>query len=236
MLGIIRKRKPYIHSHWYVPLLDTQSDPEKFYQAVEEELVARKVPGLSVERIDFNEGGILDANRAYLRLQRERVVLDLCSAPFGTSWWFSCRTAELPRVLYVWEILLVLAGLAGFFALYWQIFGLIIGAIVFCSSLVFLILVFLTARSWAALDEFLIYLPVVGALYESCVRKETYHRQDQWLMYGTIVNTLVRGKVSEFCKAAGEENPQFITTTARQIMSPRELEKYGYARSRADRE
>lgn len=234
MLGIIRKKKPFIHSHWYVPLLDIHSDTAEFYQAVEEELAARKVPGLTVERIDFNEGGLLDGNRSYLRVKRERVTMDVCSAPFGTSWWFSGRTAELPRVLYVWEILLVLAGLGGFFALDWQLFGLITGSIVFGSSLVFLILIFLTARAWTGLDEFLIHLPVVGALYERFARKETYHRQDQRLMFGTIVNTLVRGKVTEFCKAAGVEDPQFVTATTQQIMTRRELEKYGYARRDED--
>lgn len=234
MLGIIRKRKPYIHAHWYVPLMDTESDPEKFYQAVEDELATRKVPGLSVERIVFGEGGFLDGNRTYLRLKRERVALDLCSAPFGTSWWFSCRTAELPRVLYGWEILLTLAGFAGFYALYWQLFGLTIGSIAFGSSLIFLILIFVTARFWTGLDEFLLYLPVVGALYERFGRKETYHRQDQRLMFASIVNSLVRSKVTEFCKAAGVEDPQFVTATAQQIMTQRELEKYGYAKSRRD--
>jgi len=232
MLGLIRKKKPFIHAHWYVPLLDVRIDTENFYRSIEEELSARKVPGLTVERIDFKEGSVINGKRTYLRLRRERLAVDVCSAPFGTSWWFSARAAELPRLLRGWELLLTLAGLAGFFLLYWYLFGLVTGGIVFGSSLAFLLLVFLTARSWPGLDEFLVHLPVTGALYERFARAETYYRQDQWLMYSDIVNALVRQKVVEFSKAAGVEDPQFVEAKPRQVMSQLELEKYGFAKKK----
>lgn len=214
-------------THWNVPLMDFQSDAEQFYKAIEEECVERRVPELTVERIDFKTRGFLSAKRGYLRLRRERVALDVCSAPFGTSWWFSVRSAVLPRHLYWGEVYLTVLGLAGFFALYWQLYGLVLGTVVLGSSMVFLLLVFLTARGWATLDEFLIYLPVVGALYEAYFRKDTYQMQDQRLMFADIVTSVVRAKVVEFCNAGGVADPQFIKVDAPdQVLTKRDLAKY----------
>lgn len=227
MFGIIRKRKPIIFAHWYVPLMDFESDTGQFFQSLEEEMTKRRVPELVVERIHFKNAGLLSANRAYLRLRRERVVIDVCSAPFGTSWWFSARAAVLPGILRAWELLLFLLGIGSFFALYWQLYGLMVGGIVFGSSLLFLLVVFLTARNWSGLDEALLYMPVIGALYERFARPESYHRQDQRLMFGDLVNTIIRLKVVEFCMAGGINEPEFITVkNPEQILTERELVKY----------
>lgn len=224
MFGLIKKRKPIIHAHWYVPLLDFQSDAEAFYRAIEDELKARKVPDSIVERITFRESNSLSATRTYFRLRKERAVLDICSAPYGTSWYFSCRSAVLPRPLYWWEVQLTVLGLAGFFGLYWHLFGLVTGSIVFGSSVVFLLLILFTARSWNTLDDFVMNLPVIGALYEAYLRPDTYHRQDQRLIYGDLVATIVRAKVMEFCTAGGVEDPEFRTVSnPEQIISEKEL-------------
>ena len=47
-----------------------------------------KFPIWKFREIEFAEGGILSGKRQYLRLRRERLVFDICSAPFGTSWFF----------------------------------------------------------------------------------------------------------------------------------------------------
>lgn len=78
MFGILRRRrKPIVHAHWFVPLMDFHSDPEGLYRAVEEELAARQVPSVSTERVDFRQTGWLSGKRTYFRILRERVVLDL---------------------------------------------------------------------------------------------------------------------------------------------------------------
>ena len=114
MFGIIRHRKPFIHEQWFVPLLDFESNTEMFYKAIEDDLLARQVPELTVERINFKQRGWFSANRAYLRLRKQVSVLEVCSASFGTGWWFSLRSATLPRNLYWWEVGVTLLGLAGF--------------------------------------------------------------------------------------------------------------------------
>lgn len=227
MFGIIRRRKPIIHAHWYVPLSDFQSDTELFYRAVEEELVEREVPDMVVEIIHFREGSHFTANRKYLRFRQERAVLDICSAPFGTGWWFSVRAATLPRILRWWEVGFTALGLAGFFALYVELYGLVVGGVLLGSSLAFGGIVFLAGSVWANLDEFLIYLPVAGALYEAYFRRDTYYRQDQRLMFGDILCTVIRRKVGEFCMAGGIENPEFVSVSSPdQILTQRELAKY----------
>lgn len=227
MFGLIRRRrKPVVHAHWFVPLLDFASDTDAFFQAVEEEIASRKLPGVSAERVEFRQDGWLSEKRTYLRFLRERVVVDVCSAPFGTGWYFSCRAAELPRMLSIWELLLFLLGLGGFFLLYWQMFGLIIGSIVMGGTVIFLLLVLLTARSWASLQEFILYLPVIGALHERFTRRDTYQLQDHRLVYAAMLESLLRAKVEEFAKAGGVDEPKFIhVSNPDQVLSRRELER-----------
>jgi hypothetical protein len=224
MFGLFQKKKPLIHQHWYVPLMDFQSDPEAFYQAIEAEMKSRRLPEAVVERITFREGGPLTDNRTYLRIRREGLVVDLASAPFGTSWYFSMRSATLPRVLYWWEIWLALLALAGLWGLYWHLYGLTVGAIVLGSSLAFLLLIGFIARRWGGLDEYLTYLPVIGALYEAFLRKDTYHRQDARLIYSDLLGTIIRGHVIAFCTAGGIPEPKFQqVSNPEQIMTAREL-------------
>ena len=227
MLGIIRRRKPIVHTHWIVPLFDFQSDQEQFYEAIEGELKTRRVPEIMVERIDFKQGSVLMPKRTYLRLRREREVMDICSAPYGTSWWFSLRFASLPRLLYWWEVWVCVLGLVGSYFLYQELYGDVLGRIVLGSSVGFLLLAFFTARAWAGLDEFLIYLPVVGAIYEAYFRRDSYYRQDQRLISGALVTAVVRGKVIEFCAAGGVSDPPFENVSnPEQILSIKELAKY----------
>lgn len=227
MFGRILSRKPLVHAHWYVPLLSFKSNTEQFYKALEEDLRLREVPDLALDRIKFHEGGWLSPNRAYLRLRRQKEVLEICSSSFGTGWWFSLRAATLPRILHAWEVLVTLLGLTGFFACYWHLFGMVMAGMVMAGSLIFVLLTFLRARSWASLDEFLLYLPVVGALYERYARAESYYRQDQDLIYSHTVGGLVRAKVVEMCAMGGVDDPQFFDVhTPEQILTHKEMAKY----------
>src|SRR4051794_37547329 len=135
MFGIWRRKKLEVHQHWYVPLLDFRISTQEFYSAIEKELDERKVPDLEVARVEFAEGGLLSAQRQYLRLRRERLVFDICSAPFGSSWFFSLRGAVIPRTLRLWEFILASLGVLGLFGLYWRTFGLFGGAIAIIASL-----------------------------------------------------------------------------------------------------
>ena len=117
--------------------------------------------------------------------------------------------------------------MAGFFGCYWHLFGLSIAGIVMGSSLIMVLLIFLRARTWTSLDEFLLYLPVIDSIYESRFRADSYYRQDQDLVYGNTVDRMVRAKVVEMCAMGGVDDPNFIDVhNPRQILKPKDIAKY----------
>src|SRR5580765_2108915 len=91
-----RSRRADVLSHWYTPVPHFTASTEEFYAAIENELKVQKVPGLELFRVEFSEGGLLSDKRTYLRMTRERFVFDICAAPFGCNYFYSCRFAEFP--------------------------------------------------------------------------------------------------------------------------------------------
>ena len=87
MLGF-KPKKADVLSHWYIPVPNFNASTVEFYTAVEKELNEQKVPGLEISRVDFSEGGLLSDKRTYLRMTRERLVFDICAAPFGTNYFY----------------------------------------------------------------------------------------------------------------------------------------------------
>ncbi len=126
MFGFL-KRPAEVLDHWIAFTDGLVLPPSEFYAAVEAELAGRKIPGLQVTRLELPEGGLLSEKRTYLRLVRERLVFDVGAAPFGTGFFFSCRTAEIPLVLKPGQLLAVLLLVA--FVLWWLVrtFGLFQG-------------------------------------------------------------------------------------------------------------
>ena len=51
-------------------------------------------------------------------MTRELLVFDVCAAPFGTAYFYSCRFAELPSQIKLWQLAVLLIGLVGSFALF----------------------------------------------------------------------------------------------------------------------
>ena len=118
MFGFFKSKADVI-DHWYALVPGFNSSTKEFYEAVEKELKEREVPGLEIFHVDFAEGGIASNKREYLRMTRERLVFDVCAAPFGKAYFFSCRFAEIPAVVKLGEFLALLAIVcgAGFFGL-----------------------------------------------------------------------------------------------------------------------
>ena len=206
MLFGIGNKKAEVMEHWYSLVPGFSTSTKDFYAAVETELKERQVPGLDIAYVDFAEGGVLSAKRQYLRFTRERLVFDICAAPFGTAFFFSCRFAQIPAVVKIWELLVLLIGLCavGFWGL--VIFSKVLGffgLILFpLLLLAFIVVAIYTMRNAVAmglkdLDASLIKMPVIGAIYEAWFRKETYYRHDTRLMYCDTINAVVKAKVEE---------------------------------------
>jgi hypothetical protein len=212
MFGLFEKSKAAVIDHWYALVPGFTSSTKDFYESIEKELKERQVPGLEIFHVDFAEGSVLSNKREYLRMTRERLVFDICSAPFGNAHFFSCRFAEIPVVVRLWEFLLLVIGLcaAGFWGL--NIFSKIFGALgfmlypfVLLALLVSAIYIMRNAVSMGLkdLDASLIKTPVIGPIYEAWFRKETYYRVDTRLMYCETVNAVVKAKVEETTGAKG---------------------------------
>src|SRR5688572_4730610 len=93
-----RKKPAELLNHWIAFADGFQMAPSEFYEALEKELADRKMPEMEYSRVELAQGGLISENRVYLRMIRERFVFDVCAAPFGTGFFFSCRTAENPEV------------------------------------------------------------------------------------------------------------------------------------------
>ena len=205
-MSIFRKaKKADVLSHWYTLVEHFNISCQDFYSAVEKDLARREVPGLVMSRVDFSEGGILSANREYLRMTRERLVFDICAAPFGTAYFFSLRFAELPVAIRLWEILIALVFVVFPLFMLWFVVGFFLGSFLYVVAVGFGIwfLRNMISLGLKDIDANLITLPVIGPIYEYFFRKETYYRQDTRLMYLETINAVVKHKVAEFTSAQG---------------------------------
>lgn len=197
--------KEEVLKHWYSSVDNFQFASTDFYQRIEQELEARKVPGLNMSRIELSEGGLLSDKREYLRLKRERLVFDICAAPFGTSYFFSFRTVELPLGIKPTEMVVFLGGIVGVFAFLIYLLGALYGIIVWFVLMGAAIWVMRNSLTLGLkdLDTSLMKTRVLGPVYELFFRKETYHREDTRLMYVTTVNSITEKLVEEVTLAKG---------------------------------
>ena len=202
------KKKADVLNHWIAFADGFQTSPSEFYDTLAKDLAARQVPQMELSRIELPEGGLLSEKRIYLRMVRERLVFDVCAAPFGSGFFFSCRTAEIPIALQWWHLLLLFV--VGWFATGWLFllayrftgsFWLSVLALTLLYGLILHTLRNAVALGLQDLDSSLIKLPVIGSLYERLLRKETYYRIDSRLCYLEVVPTLVK-KLAEGTTAA----------------------------------
>jgi hypothetical protein len=204
MFGFKSKQADVI-DHWYALVPGFHTPTKDFYETIEKELKEREVPGLEISHVDFAEGGVLSQKREYLRMTRERLVFDICAAPFGTAFFFSCRFAQIPTVIRLWQLFVVIVGIFVATMLTLRFAGLILGGLLLLSALVFLIYMLRNAVAMGLndLDAMLIKSPVVGPIYENWFRRETYYRLDTRIMYCDTVNAVVKAKVEETTGSKG---------------------------------
>jgi len=205
MWNPFRPKAVEVLAHWYALVPGFNASTQDFYAGVEKEVQERKLSGLEISRVDFAEGGLLSANREYLRMMRERLVFDICAAPFGTSYFFSLRFAEIPSVVHAWQLLVTFFGMFVFLLVLWKIFGFFLGLVLF--ALLFGTTIWAARNAGSSnspdLDTALMRLPVLGPIYERFIRKETYYRIDTRLMFLESINAIVKTKVEEFTSAKG---------------------------------
>jgi len=200
-----KSKNDEVLNHW-IGFVDNFTYPSgDFYDAVEGELVERKIPGLEVSRVEYAEGGLLSHQRVYLRMIRERLAIDTCAAPFGTGYFFSCRTVYDPVLLRWWHILVAWFILNGVFVLLVKPLGIDFAALATLALVLAISLILRNAVAFnlADLDTALLKIPALGPIYERWFRKDTYYRQDTRLVYLETVPTLIKELAEELTAAKG---------------------------------
>ena len=189
--------------HWISFADGLSLPPQEFYAALEKELANRKIPGLDLSRIEYAEGGLLSDKRIYLRMLRERLAFDVCAAPFGSTFFFSCRSVHSPPIVRLWHIL----AAALFFGVIYRLLswhlGWLYAVIVLLALLLAILATFRNAAGFPDLDALLMKIPALGPIYEYWFRKETYYREDTRLLYLKLVPDIVKQIAGEMTGEKG---------------------------------
>jgi len=212
MIWPFKRRQVTVLYHWHALIEQFQTSSKEFYADIEKELDAREIPGLEVTRELFHEGGVLSDKREYLRLTRERLVFDICAAPFGTGYFFSCRFAEIPAIVKLWQLITLFVLLFSFVSfsltLTVDFFGpgaLFVYPFACAAAIILVIYLFRNALALGmrGLDGVLLRIPVMGVIYEAWFRPDTYYRQDTRLMYAETVPEIVKGLAEAIAATKG---------------------------------
>ncbi len=215
--SVARRAKPTeLLSHWPKLIENLSFSPQEFYSRIEKALADRQVPDLQTSRVDWKEGGVLSARREYLRLQRERLIFDICGAPFGTGFFVSIWCGERPLRLghLIRALILVGSGAVTWFGIlqftprstFYEMrrMGIDPGhALIAITAAVVLVATFLIVLLGPRLDNILIHTPVIGYFYERYFRKLTYYRVDRMCMYQQAVHAAVMQIIDEITKSQG---------------------------------
>ena len=200
-----KNKKGELLDHW-IAFHDTLNySPQEFYEAIEKELQARKIPGMEIAREEFAEGGPLSERRIYLRLLRERLTIYTCASPFGVGYFFSCRAVYVPALIRLWHILAAL-----------MFFGVVGGLLIRPLGFVFTVIAVITlmfalaavmrnvaSSVFSDLDALLLKIPGLSTVYEAWFRADTYYRTDTRAIYLQRIPELIRELASEITAAKG---------------------------------
>jgi len=212
----------HVVAHWSKLVEGLATTSLGFYDLVEVTLAHRKIPGLSIGRITWDEGGVLAPRREYLRIRGDRHVIDVCAAPFGTGFFFSSWTTArrvpsaslylLGFVLIAWGIWLLLRTGTQGLAMSASGIGMQFLTMVFRSpfilgplaALIVLWLIGLSARSGNPDPEIVVLtVPVLGWLYERLFAPATYYRLDAMQMFHSAVHASVLEALDRLLKQKG---------------------------------
>jgi len=218
-------RRGEVLDWWIYSAEDFSLSPSEFYAAVEKQVESRRTPGVEISRERFAEGGLLSDQRIYLRFMRERLAIDTCAAPFGKTYFFSCRTVHVPALVRLWHIVAALAFFLAVAVLLIKPLGLSF-AIVAVVALLFAVAGVMRNAGTGAfddLDSLLLKIPVAATIYEDWFRATTYYREDTRSLYLKLLPALVQSAAEEFCAEKGIKlvlQLQFLQHRRRELFQP----------------
>ena len=192
-------------SYWCTLFDDCVYLPSDFYASVQKNLDCRQVPDLLVDFVLMHEGTVFSKRRLYHQMRRERIVAEICAAPFGSGFFISSRLFDRRRHAFYWDYLFAFAVLALITIPVWYQYGTIVAIVVLGTVFTTLwsMMRLATDISFAWLDEKICNVPWFGPIYETVFHPNTYFRQDQHSMYREAVNRSVREAVAELTTQEG---------------------------------
>lgn len=198
-------RRNVLLSYWCKLFPGVSYSPQEFYALVAANLEAQRVPGLETGQVTMRQSGAFSSERLYLQFRRERLVFEICGAPFGAGFFVSSRLFDRRREATLLDIilLLLLIGLCGIpvayqFGWMWGLFA-IAGIIAFLWTVMRLA----ATETLAWLDRTLSDLPLVGLIYERFFHPDTYYREDTNNAYREAVHGAVMQAVDEMITQRG---------------------------------
>jgi len=194
-----------IISHWYQLFEGLQESPKEIYKSIEAAVAKRELPETSTTSVDYFEGGPLSAQREYLRVSRENLVFDICAAHFGkgmfVSWWLSEDRSN--KGMWILIVVLFLAFIL--FGICVNQFGFFEGLFAELSNLFFLFLIvgWLVRKGTIRIEDSLLEVPVIGAIYDHLFHPVTYYKTDTALMFQESVRKAVNEVLDGITTAKG---------------------------------
>jgi hypothetical protein len=204
LLMLLGKSSILVIGHWSKLIENLQASPKEFYTSVEQGIERRQVPSISNSRVDWKEGGLFTAWREYLRINREKEVIDICGAPYGSgffvSWWHGeLQPSAIGPTLLAIGLVFILDTIFAQFGSPMRLIGTVIGSI-----LIFLFVGILINRS--AGQNWVIYvlaIPVIGWLMDRLFLPPTYYRIDSASMFRSAIEQAVHEVIDQMAQAKG---------------------------------
>jgi hypothetical protein len=201
-----RKYPVEVLSHWEHGFPGLQASSQEVYEAIENGVRALEFPGVMFGRALRSQGGLLSKKREYLQIRRERLIIEVCAAPFGPKFFFV--SWRLSMILLAFDFLFVIVGTFASIAIGWFIgqlstggFGFILGLVIFLLTL---------RAKGGDMNEILedlhivmLRVPLVGQYWGLFVRPETYYRIDSAAAFRGAVHDVVLGVAGDLIKKQG---------------------------------
>ena len=196
-------------SRWHHLVDDTRLSGQQFLTDVQNRVEHQELPGVRIRRVVWRQHGRLTSGREYLRVEVGPLRFDIAAAPYGEgfafSWWF---LRVKPRWAYTRAALILIWPLAfswlgmlavGYMALNTEPW---VGALVGFGVGGVLVTILLHRGLFGTAQQ-IVMLPIVGSLYLSAFRPQTFYKMDQARLFETAVSRAVYESVDALLAQQG---------------------------------
>lgn len=198
-------RKNRLLGYWPRLFENVQFSPRQFYANFLENLEIQKIPDLEVNALTLRQSGVFSARRLYVQFRRERLVFELCAAPFGTGFFCSGRLYDRSREARWYHVLIATVLLSSIALLLWFKLGVFTSLVAFTGllSLLWSLMRLSLVATMRWMEDQLFDLPLIGPIYQSLFHPDTYFRQDTNACYEQALHHALDQTIADLLKTKG---------------------------------